>query len=116
MTPFLRLSMSLSLTLMVWGPNAIDAFDNGSIDLGDIAVRFVVTFAFFRASVWGVGRLLDTYRAAAPGSKDIVSAASMSRPPVVDARTNRTNRRATDAEADANAEREQPSLPAARSR
>ena len=113
MTPFLRLSMSLSLTLLVWGPNAIDEFGNGSVNLGDLALRFVVSFAFFRASVWGVGRLLDNYRSTVPMSNDIVPAAASSRTTVVDARR---NRRATDSESDAAPEREQASLPAGRSR
>lgn len=113
MTPFLRLSVSLSLTLLVWGPNAIDEFGNGSVNLGDLALRFVVTFAFFRISVWGVGTLLDNYRSSAPMSKDIVPAAPPSRPPVVD---RRTKRRGTDPESKATPEREQPGLPAGRSR
>lgn len=113
MTPFLRLSLSLSLTLLVWGPNAIDEFGNGSVDLGDLALRFVVTFAFFRAAIWGVGRLLDTYRASLPVSKDVMPAAPSSRASIMDART---NRRATDSAAGAKAEPDQPGLPAGRSR
>jgi hypothetical protein len=113
MTPFLRLSLSLSLTLFVWGPNAIDEFGNGSVNLGDLALRFVVTFAFFRASIWGVGRLLDTYRASVPASKDVMPAAPPSRAPVIDAQM---NRRAKDPESNASAERGQPGLPAGRSR
>ncbi len=113
MTPFLRLSLSLSLTLLVWGPNAIDEFGNGSVNLGDLALRFVVTFAFFRASIWGVGRLLDAYRASVPMSKDVMPAAPPSRVPLIDART---NRRAADSGSNAKGERDQPGLPAGRSR
>ncbi len=111
MTPFLRLSLSLSLTLLVWGPNAMDAFVNGSVNLADLAFRFVVTFAFFRTSVWGLGQLLDSYRSSAPVSKDIISAASPSRTSVPD---RRAGRRQSDAEANVVAERELPGLPSAR--
>ena len=63
------------------------------------------------ASALGGGRLPDNYRSSAPMSKDVVPAASPSRTPVVDART---NRRATDPVRHANPEREQPGPPAER--
>lgn len=113
MTPFLRLSASLSLTLLVWGPNAIDELGTGSVNLADLALRFVVTFAFFRASVWGVGRLIDSYRSSVPASKEVVPAASPSRAQMVE---RRASRRRTDSEASPTAERELPALPDARSR
>lgn len=62
MTPFLRLSLSLSLTLAVWGPNAVEEFGNGAVHLTHLLFRFVVTFAFFRVSMWGVSALIDSYR------------------------------------------------------
>lgn len=107
MTPFLRLSVSLSLTLLVWAPNAIDELGSGPVNLADLALRFVVTFAFFRASVRGVAYLLDSYRSSVPASKDVVPAASPSRAQMVE---RRTSRRRTDGAASAGAERELPAL------
>lgn len=87
MTPFLRLSLSLSLTLFVWGPNAIDEFGKGTLNLAHLLLRFVVTFAFFRVAVWGVGMLLDTYRASVLSERGtVVSAAAASASVVGDRR------------------------------
>ena len=111
MTPFLRLFVSLSLTLLVWGPNAIDGLGSGPVDLADPALRFVVTFAFFRASVWGVGQLVDSYRSPVPTSKNVIAAVSPSRAQMVE---RQTIRRRTDGEPGLMAERELPALPDAR--
>lgn len=83
MTPFLRLSLSLTLTMAVWGPNAIDELSNGSIDLAGLAFRFVVTFAFSRLGVWGLGYLFDSYRRSNPprGVQSSMNSAQGSTPP-----------------------------------
>lgn len=103
--------MSLSLTLLVWGPNAIDGFGHGSVNLGDLALRFVVTFAFFRMSVWGIGQLIDSYRSSTPRSKEVARVSPPSRVPTVE---RRTSRRSTVGEVSVVAELELPGLPEAR--
>lgn len=107
MTPFLRLFVSLSLTVLVWGPNAIDQLGGGTVNLADLAVRFVVTFAFFRVSVRGVSHLIDSYRSPVLKSIEVVPAAP---PSPAQTGERRTNRRGTVAEPGPMTEREVPGL------
>ncbi len=101
MTPFLRLSLSLTLTLAVWGPNAVDEVASGTMQLAHLLLRFVITFAFFRVSVWGVSALLDSYRSSSAADR-----------PVVMSPTSVERRRASDGDANAPSGSSTPSFPA----
>lgn len=61
MNPFARISSSLALTLVVWGPNAIAQWQSGPDALRHAALRFLVIFTFSRVALRAVDGLVRTY-------------------------------------------------------
>ena len=61
MNPFARISASLALTLMVWGPNAIVEWQRGPDALAPAALRFLVIFTFARMALRTVDALIRSY-------------------------------------------------------
>jgi hypothetical protein len=61
MNPVARISASLTLTLVVWGPNAFADWQSGHDALPHIVVRFLVIFTLARLAVRGVESLFASY-------------------------------------------------------
>jgi hypothetical protein len=59
--PISRISASLVLTLLVWGPNAIADWQNGPDALSHSAVRFLVIFTLARVAVRWIETLITSY-------------------------------------------------------
>jgi hypothetical protein len=63
--PISRISASLVLTLVVWGPNAIADWQNGPDALSHSAFRFLVIFTLARVGVRWIETLVTSYIRAA---------------------------------------------------
>jgi hypothetical protein len=59
--PFLRISASLALTLLVWGPSVLRQIAEHHTDLASSSVSFLIVFFFARAAVSVMERLVRSY-------------------------------------------------------
>jgi hypothetical protein len=59
--PVARISASLTLTLIVWGPNALVDWQSGPDALPHILLRFLVIFTMTRVAMRGIESLLQSY-------------------------------------------------------
>jgi hypothetical protein len=59
--PIARISASLTLTLVVWGPNAIADWRSGPNALPHVSVRFLVIFTVARIAVRALESLVTSY-------------------------------------------------------